>query len=201
MSGCAFTPSQEKEPIVASGNSQFTKSGIEAMKASRKVSLDFTSLPLDMTALGLNEEANGAMVATDSDRLMKVAMTTPTGVVEMETDTIRVRGGGSENKVARVDIFVNYPDAQDANPEIERAANELGIVPLKNAPIIGPEFKDGSGKETWNPGYGNATGTVFALSIMSNHTTGRMTFIYSAFLSEEYYTPEAQARIAETGRF
>jgi len=72
---------------------------------------------------------------------------------------------------------------------------------LKNAPIIGPEFKDGSGKETWNPGYGNATGTVFALSIMSNHTTGRMTFIYSAFLSEEYYTPEAQARIAETGRF
>ncbi|MEV7132690.1 hypothetical protein AB0N24_07350 [Arthrobacter sp. NPDC093128] len=186
---------------MASGNSQFTKSGIEAMKSSRQVSFDFTSLPLDMTALGLDADSDGAMVATDTDRRMKVAITTPNGVVEMETDTIRVRAGGSQKKVGRVDIFVNYPDAQDANPEIERAANELGILPLKNAKTIGPEFKDGSGKETWNPGYGNATGTVFALSIMSNHTTGRMTFIYSIFLSEEYYTPEAQAQIAETGRF
>jgi hypothetical protein len=201
LSGCGFIPSQEKEPIVASGNSQFTKNGIEAMKATRKVSFDFTSLPMDMAALGLGEDSDGAMVATDTDRRMKVAMTTPNGVVEMETDTIRVRGGGVENKVDSVDIFVNYPDAQDANPEIERAANELGILPLKNATTIGPAFKDGSGKETWNPGYGNATGTVFALSIMSNHTTGRMTFIYTVFLSEEYYTPEAQAQIAETGRF
>lgn len=186
---------------MASGNSQFTKNGIEAMKESQKVSFDFTALPLDMAALGLDEDSDGAMVATDTDRRMKVAMTTPNGVVEMETDTIRVRGGGVENKVDSVDIFINYPDAQDANSELERAANELGIIPLKNAPTIGPEFKDGSGKETWNPGYGNATGTVFALSIMSNHTTGRMTFIYTVFLSEEFYTPEAKAQIAETGRY
>lgn len=200
LSSCALVPSPAREPIIINGNSQFTKAGVEAMKASRQVSFDFTALPLDMADVGLDEDSDGAMVATDKDRRMKVAMTTPSGVVEMETDTIRVRGGGIENKVDSVDIFVNYPEAQDANPEIQRAANELGILPLKNATTIGPEFKDGSGKDTWNPGYGNATGTVFALSIMSNHTTGRMTFIYTVFLSDEYYTPEATAEIETTGR-
>ena len=201
LSGCAVIPSQEKEPIVAGGNSQFTKDGIEAMKASRKVSFDFTSLPVKMAALGLDDRSDGAMVATDTDKRMKVAMATPNGVVEMETDTIRVRGGGVHDNVDSIDIFVNYPDAQDANQEIKRAADELGFVVLQDAEPIGPEFKDGTGKETWNPGYGNAMGTVFALSIMSNHTTGRMTFIYTAYLSEEYYSPEARARIADTGKF
>jgi hypothetical protein len=201
LSSCALVPSPAQAPIIVNGNSQFTKAGIEAMKASRQVSFDFTSLPMDMADVGLGEDSDGAMVATETDRRMKVTMKTPNGVVEMETDTLRVRGGGFDNKVGHLDIFVNYPDAQDANPEIERAANELGILPLKNASTIGPEFKDGTGKETWNPGYGNATGTVFALSIMSNHTTGRMTFIYTVFLSDEYYTPEAEAEIATTGRY
>jgi hypothetical protein len=200
LSSCALVPSPAREPIVINGNSQFTKAGVEAMKTSRQVSFDFTALPLDMADIGLDPDSDGAMVATETDKRMQVAMTTPKGMVEMETDTIRVRGGGSENKVDSVDIFVNYPDAQDANSEIQRAANELGILALKKAKTIGPEFKDGTGKDTWNPGYGNASGTVFALSIMSNHTTGRMTFIYTVFLSDEYYTPEATAEIATTGR-
>ena len=200
LCSCALVPSPAREPIVINGNSQFTEAGVEAMKASQQVSFDFTSLPLDMTSLGFAEGSDGAMVATDTDRRMRVTMTTTNGVVEMATDTLRVRPG-AHGIVGRIDVFVNYPDAQDANPEIQRAANELGILPLKNATTIGPEFKDGTGKETWNPGYGNATGTVFALSIMSNHTTGRMTFIYSIFLSEEYYTPEATAEIATTGRY
>ena len=127
-------------------------------------------------------------------------MTTPSGVVEMETDTIRVRGGGIENKVDSVDIFVNYPDAQNANQEIRRAADELGFVALKEAGEIGPDSKDGSDKEQWNPGMGNRTGTVFSAEIYSNHDTGRMTFIYSVHLANKYYTPEATAEIATTGR-
>jgi len=200
LSACTLMPAREKAPLVVNGNSQFTPEGIDAMKASRKVSFDFTSLPMDMSALGLPAGSDGVLVATDTDKRMKVAMATPNGVVEMDTDTIRVRGGGVHNKVDHIDIFVNYPDAQDANQEIKRAADELGFVVLQDAEPIGPEFKDGTGKETWNPGYGNATGTVFALSIMSNHTTGRMTFIYTAYLSEEYYTPEVQAEIAATGK-
>lgn len=200
LCSCALAPTPVKEPIIINGNSQFTKAGVEAMKSSRQVSFDFTSLPLDMASLGFAEDSDGAMVATDTDRRMKVTMTTPNGVVEMATDTLRVRPG-AHGTVGHIDVFVNYPDAQDANQEIQRAANELGILPLKNATTIGPEFKDGTGKETWNPGYGNATGTVFALSIMSNHTTGRMTFIYTVYLSDEYYTPEATAEMATTGRY
>ena len=54
------------------------------------------------------------------------------------------------------------PDAHDANPEIRRAANQLGFVALEDAEETGPDFKDGSGKEQWYPGMGNKTGTVFS---------------------------------------
>ena len=94
LSGCGVVPgtdSTEREAVVVSGNSQFTPEGIDAMKASRKVSFDFTSLPMDMSALGLPAGSDGVLVATDTDKRMKVAMATPNGVVEMETDTIRVR--------------------------------------------------------------------------------------------------------------
>ncbi len=47
---------------------------------------------------------------------------------------------------------------------------------------------------------GNKTGTVFSAEIHSNHTTGRMTFIYSVELAPEYYTPEAESNIASTGK-
>lgn len=201
LGGCGIVHSQAvDQPVIVNGNSQFTKEGVEAMKASRSVSFDFTSVPLNLEDLGLDRRSDGTLVATDTDKPMKVFMTTPTGVVEMDTDTIRIRPGDAEGNVDHIEIFVNYPDAQDANPEIERAANELGIVPLKEAKAIGPDFKDGSGKETWNPGYGNATGTVFAATIMSNHTTGRMTFIYTAYLSGKFYTHEASANIAATGK-
>ena len=199
LSSCALVPSPASEPIVVNGNSQFTKSGIEAMKARREVSFDFTNLPLDMSALGFAEGSDGAMVATDTDRRMKVAMMTPNGVVEMETDTLRIRPG-ADNIVDHIDIFINYPDAQDANQEIQRAADELGMVLLRDAEPIGPDFKDGSGKEQWNPGMGNKTGTVFSAEILSNHDTGRMTFIYSVHLAGKYYTPDAEASIALTGK-
>ncbi len=87
LSSCALAPPPATDPIIVNGNSQFTKAGIKAMKSSRQVSFDFTSLPLDMAALGLDENSDGAMVATDTDRRMRVAMTTPSGVVQMETDT------------------------------------------------------------------------------------------------------------------
>ncbi len=199
LSSCTLVPSPAKEPIIVNGNSQFTKAGTEAMKASRQVSFDFTSLPLDMAALGLDEDSDGAMIATETDRRMKVAMTTPNGVVEMETDTIRIRPS-ADNIVDHIDIFINYPDAQDANPEIRRAADELDFVALKQAKEIGADFKDGSGKEQWYPGMGNKTGTVFSAEILSNHDTGRMTFIYSVHLAGKYYTPDAEASIASTGK-
>ena len=201
LTGCSSVHGQAiNQPVIVNGNSQFTKDGVEAMKSSRSVSFDFTSLPLNLEDLGLDKHSDGTLVATDTDKPMKVSMTTPNGVVEMETDTIRIRPGGTEGNLDHIELFVNYPDAQDANPEIERAATELGIVRLKEAPPIGPEFTDGSGKETWNPGYGNATGTVFAATIMSNHTTGRLTFIYTVCLDGMYYTPEATSSIAATGK-
>ena len=200
LCSCALVPSPAREPMVINGNSQFTKAGVEAMKTSRQVSFDFTALPLDMTALGFAEGSDGALVATETDQRMKVTMTTPKGMVEMETDTIRVRPG-AHGIVDHIDVFVNYPDAQDANQEIRRAADELGFVALKEAEEIGPDFKDGSGKEQWNPGMGNRTGTVFSTEILSNHDTGRMTFIYSVHLADKYYTPEATAEIATTGRY
>ncbi|MDR6504381.1 hypothetical protein [Arthrobacter oryzae] len=199
LSGCTWVPSPVKDPIVVNGNSQFTESGIEAMKASRTVSFDFTSPPMDMSALGFAEGSDGALVATDTDQRMKVSMTTPNGVVEMETDTIRVRPG-ADNIVDHIDIFINYPDAQDANQEIRRASDELGTVLLQDAEPIGADFTDGSGKEQWYPGMGNKTGTVFSAEILSNHDTGRMTFIYSAHLAGKYYTPDAKAGIASTGK-
>lgn len=202
LSSCSVIPgadSIEKEPIVANGNSQFTSEGIEAIKRSRKAVFDFTNLPMDMSALGFMEGSDGALVATDTDKPIDVTMTTPHGVVEMRTDTIRVRPG-ADNIVDHIDIFINYPDAQDANQEIRRAADELGMVLLQDAEPIGADFRDGSGKEQWNPGMGNKTGTVFSAEILSNHDTGRMTFIYSVHLAGKYYTPDAEASIASTGK-
>ncbi|WP_324643498.1 hypothetical protein [Pseudarthrobacter sp. LT1] len=199
LSGCAFMPAREKAPIVADGNSQFTKDGINAIKSSGKVAFDFTRLPLDLSALGLPSGSDGALVAADSGKLIDVSMTTPRGVVDMRTDTIRIRPG-ADNTVDHIDIFINYPDAQDANAEIRRAADELGFVILQDAEPIGTDFKDGSGKKQWNPGMGNKTGTVFSAEILSNHDTGRMTFIYSVHLAGKYDTPEAQAGIAATGK-
>lgn len=202
LSGCAVFPdahSIEKEAIVANGNSQFTPEGIEAIKSSGKAVFDFTNLPMDMSALGFSTGSDGALVAADSGKLIDVSMTTPHGIVEMRTDTIRIRPG-ADNIVDHIDIFINYPDAQDANAEIRRAADELGFVILHDAEPIGADFKDGSGKEQWNPGMGNKTGTVFSAEILSNHDTGRMTFIYSVHLAGKYYTPEAKAGIAATGK-
>ncbi|HKU01684.1 MAG TPA: hypothetical protein VJQ80_02625 [Arthrobacter sp.] len=202
LSGCGVVPdtdSTEKEAVVVSGNSQFTSDGIDAIKSSGKVAFDFTRLPMDMSALGFPAGSDGALVAADSGRLIDVTMTTPQGVVGMQTDTIRIRPG-ADNTVDHIDIFVNYPDAQDANAEIKRAADELGFVALQDAEPVGADFKDGSGKEQWNPGMGNRTGTVFSAEILSNHDTGRMTFIYSVHLAGKYYTPEAQAGIAATGK-
>ena len=200
LSGCGLMPSSATDPVNVNGNSQFTSEGIEAIKSSRKAVFDFTNLPMDMSTLGFSKGSDGAMVAADSDKLIDVSMTTPHGPVEMRTDTIRVRPG-ADNNVDHIDIFINYTDAQDASQEIRRAADELGFVLLQDAEPIGADFKDGSGKEQWNPGMGNKTGTVFSAEILSNHDTGRMTFVYSVHLAEKYYTPEAQAQIAETGRF
>lgn len=199
LSACTLMPAGEKGPLVANGNSQFTPEGIEAIKSSGKAVFDFTQLPLDMSALGFPADSDGALVAADSDKLIDVSITTPRGAVDMQTDTIRIRPG-ADNTVDHIDIFINYPDARDANAEIRRAADELGFVILQDAEPIGTDFKDGSGKEQWNPGMGNKTGTVFSAEILSNHDTGRMTFIYSVHLAGKYYTPEAQAGIAATGK-
>ena len=202
LSGCGVIPAadpKEKEAIVANGNSQFTPEGIDAIKSSGKAFFDFTKRPMEMSALGFPAGSDGALVASDSGKLIDVSMTTPNGVVEMSTDTIRIRPG-ADNMVDHVDIFVNYPDAQDANREIKRAADELGFVILQDAEPIGADFKDGSGKEQWIPGMGNKTGTVFSAEILSNHDTGRMTFVYSVQLADKYYTPDAEAGIASTGR-
>ena len=202
LSGCGVIPAadpKEKEAIVANGNSQFTPEGIDAIKSSGKAFFDFTKRPLEMSALGFPAGSDGALVASDSGKLIDVSMTTPNGVVEMSTDTIRIRPG-ADNMVDHVDIFVNYPNAQDANREIKRAADELGFVILQDAEPIGADFKDGSGKEQWIPGMGNKTGTVFSAEILSNHDTGRMTFVYSVQLADKYYTPDAEAGIRSTGR-
>jgi len=202
LSGCGVIPAadpKEKEAIVANGNSQFTPEGIDAIKSSGKAFFDFTKRPMEMSALGFPAGSDGALVASDSGKLIDVSMTTPNGVVEMSTDTIRIRPG-ADNMVDHVDIFVNYPDAQDANREIKRAADELGFVILQDAEPIGADFKDGSGKEQWIPGMGNKTGTVFSAEILSNHDTGRITFVYSVQLADKYYTPDAEAGIRSTGR-
>lgn len=204
LSGCSLIPSSpaSKEPTdVVNGNSQFTPEGIKDMKSSRQASFDVSQRPLAMSALGFAEGSDGKLIGTDSDKLIQVSIKTPHGVVTMSTDTIRVRPGLSPENVDHIDIFYNFPDAQDANAEIERAATELGFRELDDLPPIGPEFKDGSGKKSWNPGYGNATGTVFSVEAIANHTTGSLTWIYSIHLADTYYTPEAAAGIAASGEF
>lgn len=119
-------------PVVADGNSQFTPEGIDAIKSSGRAFFDFAKRPMDMSALGFPAGSDGALVAADSGKLIDVSMITPNGVVEMSTDTIRIRPG-ADNTVDHVDIFVNYPAAQDANREIKRAADELGFVILQDA--------------------------------------------------------------------
>jgi hypothetical protein len=201
LTGCGMIPfaaPKDKESTVVNGNSQFTPAGIEDIKNSLTAQFDFTNLPLEMSALGFEEGSDGVLMAVERDELITVSMTTPGGVVEIKTDKIRVRPD-IHGKVSHLDFFVNYPDAQDANPEIRRAVDELGFVQLETWKPIGPDFKDGTGKNLSNPGYGNKTGTVFSLEVHSNHDTGRMTLIYSAILRGELYTPEATESIATTG--
>ena len=201
LTGCGmipFTAPKDKETTVVNGHSQFTPAGIEDIKNSLSAEFDFTNLPLEMSALGFPEKSDGALISVDRGKLITVSITTPGGVVEMKTDTIRIRPE-IDGTVSHLDFFVNYPDAQDANPEIRRAVDELGFVQLETWKPIGPDFKDGTGKNLSNPGYGNKTGTVFSLEIHSNHDTGRMTFIYSAYLLKELYTPEVTESIAVTG--
>ncbi len=186
---------------MVNGNSQFTPEGIKDMKASRQASIDVSDRTLAMSALGFEEGSDGILMATDSGKKIDVSITTPNGVVTLTTDTIRVRPGVPTEYVDHIDIFYNFPDAQDANAEIARARNELGFRALDDFPAIGPEFKDGSGKASWNPGLGNKTGTVFSVEAIENHTTGSLTWIYSIQLGDRYYTPEAAASIAETGGF
>ena len=202
LAGCSMIPSSNpaKEPTaVVNGNSQFTPEGIKDMTSSRRASFDVSSRPLTMAALGVAEGSDGTLVATDTNEKIAVSVKTPRGVVEMHTDTLRIRPGGLDGLVDHIDICYNFPDAQDANPEIERAANQLGFRFLDDVAPIGPEFKDGSGKQSWNPGLGNSTGTVFSVEAMENHTTGSLTWIYSIQLADKYYSPEATASIAATG--
>ncbi|MHA7305018.1 hypothetical protein ACX80E_07205 [Arthrobacter sp. TMN-49] len=204
VAGCSLPPTSpaSKEPsVVVNGNSQFTPEGITDIKSSRQASFDVSERPLAMSDLGFGEGSDGMLIATDSENLIDVSITTPQGVVAMATDTIRVRPGVPTDNVSHIDIFYNFPDAQDANAEIERAATELGFRALDDFPPIGAEFKDGSGKSSWNPGLGNSTGTVFSVEAIENHTTGSLTWIYSIQLGDRYYTPEAEAGIAETGNF
>jgi hypothetical protein len=201
LTGCGVIPfaaPAQKETTVVNGNSQFTPAGIKEIKHTLTAEFDFTSLPLEMSALGFEEGSDGVLMAVDRGKLITVSITTPGGVVEMKTDTIRVRPE-IDGTVSHLDFFINYPDAQDANPEIRRAADQLGFVEMKTWKPIRPDFKDGTGKALANPGYGNKTGTVFSLEVHSNHDTGRMTFIYSAQLQAELYTPEATESIASTG--
>jgi hypothetical protein len=193
-----FAAPKDRETTVVNGNSQFTPAGVRDIKDNLTAEFDFTKLPLQMSALGFPEKSDGILMAVERDELITVSMTTPGGVVEIKTDKIRVRPD-IDGTVSHFDFFVNYPDAQDANPEIRRAVDELGFVQLETWKPIGPDFKDGTGKTLSNPGYGNKTGTVFSLEIHSNHDTGRMTFIYSALLRGELYTPEATESIATTG--
>ncbi|MDD0857401.1 hypothetical protein NHF46_05650 [Arthrobacter alpinus] len=58
-SGCSARPSipSAQEPTgVVNGNSQFTPTGIKAIKASRQASFDVSDLPLAMSALALPKD-------------------------------------------------------------------------------------------------------------------------------------------------
>ena len=80
--------SNDKEPVATNGNSQFTPAGIAGIKNAHKAVFDFTARPLKMSELGLGRDSDGALVAAESDQPIAVSMTTPNGVIEMETDTI-----------------------------------------------------------------------------------------------------------------
>lgn len=75
--------------------------------------------------LGLGQGSDGALAAAESDQPIAVTMTTPNGVVEMETETIRIRRG-TDSAVDHIDFFVNRPDLPAANEELRKAADELG---------------------------------------------------------------------------
>ena len=63
LSGCGVVPgtdATEEEAVVVSGNSQFTPEGIDAIKSGGKAVFDFTSLPMDMSALGFPEDQAGS---------------------------------------------------------------------------------------------------------------------------------------------
>lgn len=204
LGSCSMLPSVVATPepaIVVNGNSQFTPEGIKDMKASQRASFDVSSRPLSMASLGFDEGSDGILIATDPDKKIDVRITTPQGVVEMTTDTLRVRPGGTQGNVDHIDIFHHFPDASDANAEIARAANELGFRFLDDFEGYDADFFDGSGKKGWNPGLGNRTGTVFSVEAIENHTTGSVLWIYSLHLDERYYTPAASAEIAITGDF
>ncbi|MEO7586607.1 MAG: hypothetical protein ABIS84_01115 [Arachnia sp.] len=204
LCGCSLAPSAPTSPepfAIIDGNSQFTPEGVRDMKSSRQVRFDVSSRPLRMSALGFAPDSDGILVATEEDKKFSVSITTPEGVVEMETDTIRIRPGVPTELVDHIDIFYHFPDASDGTPEIDRAAGELGFRFLENFEGLGDDFIDGSGKETWNPGLGNSTGTVFSVEAILNRTTGSMLWIYSIHLDDRYYTPEVSEEIAETGDY
>lgn len=204
LAGCSMSPSpnSSKEPTtVINGNTQFTPEGIKDMKKTQKASLDVSERPLAMSALGFPAGSDGTLIATDPDKKIQLSIKTPNGIVEMTTDTIRVRPGVPPEFLDHIDIFYNFPNADEANPEIARAAQELGFRFLDDFAPIGADFKDGSGKETWVPGLGNSTGTVFSVEAIANHTTGSLTWIYSIQLDDRYYTADAAASIAATGDF
>ena len=198
--GLASPPdSNDKEPIVANGNSQFTPAGIAGIKNAHKAVFDFTGRPLKMSELGLGQDSDGALVAAESDQPIAVSMTTPNGVVEMETDTIRIRRG-TDNAVDHIDFFVNRPDVPTANEELRKAADELGFALIRKAAPFGAASQESPRREKWYPGYGNLTGTVYSVEIYSDSDTGRTTFIYSVHLADKFYTPEATEKIEATGK-
>lgn len=202
LGGCALVPGAgtAKEPAkVVNGNSQFTPDGVKNIKASGRASFDVSQRPLTMAALGFPEGSDGILISTDPENKIQVSIKTPTGVVTMVTDTIRVRPGVPVELVDHIDFFYHFPDAQDATGEIRRATNELGFRYLDEFPGFGPEFKEGTGKESWNPGFGNFTGTVFSVEAILNRTSGSLMWIYSLRLADKLYTPENSASIAETG--
>ena len=201
LSSCAAgSPgSRVEEPTVVGGNSQFTPAGIDGIKSSHAAVFDFTRRPLQMSQLGLGQESDGAMVATDSDQPITVSMTTPNGVVKMETNTIRIRPG-ADHAVDHVDIFVTHPDVPAANEELRKAADELGFALIRKAEPFGAASQESLRREKWFPGFGNRTETVFSVEIYSAPDTGRATFIYSVHLADKLYTPEATAKIEATGK-
>lgn len=199
LSGCgAFPGAAPLEPIVVDGNSQFTTEGVQAIRSSGQVSFDLTEVPMPMTALGFAKDSDGTLIEAPENRPFDVTITTPGGVLELKTHMILIRPG-ADQLVSHIEMARKFEEAQDANAEIARARDEIGVVALENAEPYGPDFIDGSEDEQWYPGAGNRTGTVFSVAIYEHHDDGGVEFVYTAELSPEYYTPEAEATIAETG--